>query len=169
MHNVKKKNFVRVSSSEVTMRHNRCSRAYISLVSVHKPLLQKLPQSMVIAWTAKPLIQTGEFDCLWLHPRPQSACYPALSSSRVWLPLIDLQAMQRLASCATRCKMPNPSRPWVQSKAIERTRLDRVAQDAKRCMVWRLIESNRTHPFYSGGERRQSNSEADLCCALLSY
>jgi hypothetical protein len=38
----------------------------------------------------------------------------------------------------------------MQSKAIKLTRLTRVAQDAKHCMVWDAIEGDRTHPFDSG-------------------
>ena len=50
--------------------------------------------------------QTGEFDCLRLLPRSCSAWHPALPESNggVRLPSIAPQAMQRLASCATRVK-----------------------------------------------------------------
>jgi hypothetical protein len=54
-------------------------------------------------------------------------------------------------------------------KAIELTRLTRVAQDAKHCMAWDAIEGDRTHPFDLGSagcqalldlecNRRKSNS-----------
>jgi hypothetical protein len=52
--------------------------------------------------------------------------------------------------------MPSNALPGMQSKAIELTRLPRVAQDAKRCMAWGAcqaldaIEGDQTHPFDSG-------------------
>jgi hypothetical protein len=55
----------------------------------------------------------GEFDCLWLHPRPCSAWHPALPKSNGWvrLPSIASQAMQCLAFCATQVK-------WVTLNSI---------------------------------------------------
>ena len=70
--------------------------------------------------------------------------------------------------------MPSTSWLWVQSKAIELTRLTRVAQDAKCFMAIELtrltwvvqdvrhfmalgaIEGNRTHPFDSGSSGCQA-------------